>query len=95
MKWRFLQSFEVNQQTLTLFILFYHHYNLSRDTNLQDIQSTVQSNAGKDAMSSSPHFEWHLQFFHHEKLKVQTILVPSSTKEAVFLHNYHNIGGQT
>ena len=55
----------------------------------------MPSNAGKDAMSSSPHFEWHLQFFHDDKLKVQTTLVQSSAKEALFLYNYHNIGGQT
>ena len=59
--------------------------NLTKSTNLQHIQSTMPPKARKDTLSSSLHFEWHLQFFNHEKVEFQTSLAPNNAKQVLFL----------
>ena len=52
---------------------------------MQHTQFTVPSKAEKDKKSFSSHFEWHLKVFNHEKLTVQTSLVPNNAKQALVL----------
>ena len=63
--------------------------NLTETTNLQHTQSAVPSKTGQDTKSSSPHVEWNLHLFNHEKFKVQTSLARNDSKQALVLSSTH------
>ena len=71
--------------TYFIFSSFFITIKIELGTQIYRIKFTVPSKAGKDTNSSSPHFEWHLQFFNKEMLKVQTSFMPNDVAQILFL----------